>query len=99
MIMSKRDDRTREVHRFICQHWQRYGFTPTLRQIADHAGFSSNGGVLRHLDKLEKWRWIDRHHGHARTIRILKMCDEYSDACDDPNGDNPCLSPPPSRRK
>lgn len=95
MIMSYRDDRTREVHRFICQHWQRYGFTPTLRQIADHAGFKSNGGVLRHLDKLERWGWIERHHGHARTIHILKLCDE----CSDIKSDTPCLSPPPSPRR
>jgi len=80
MSMSYRDDRTREVHRFICQWRQIHGFTPTIRQIADHVGFRSNGGVLRHLDKLERWGWIERYHGQARTIHILRECND----CDDP---------------
>jgi len=69
--MPYRDNRTREIHRFICQHWQAHGFTPTLRQIADYAGFRSNSGVIRHLDKLEKWGWIERHHGQPRAVTIL----------------------------
>lgn len=94
--MPYRDNRTREVHRFICQHWQAYGFTPSLRTIAEHVGFKSNGGVLRHLDKLEKWGWIARHHGQPRALTILKMCDDCSD---DLSEDTLCLFPPSSRRR
>lgn len=94
--MPYRDNRTVEVHRYICQYWQTHGFTPSLRQIAEGVGFNSNGGVLRHLDKLEKWGWIERHHGQPRALTILKMCD----ACDlIPSESIPCLSPPSSRRQ
>lgn len=44
--------------------------------MAGELGFKSNSGILRHLDKLEKWGWIERHHGQARSIRILRKCDE-----------------------
>ncbi len=94
--MPYRDNRTREVHRFICRFAYEKGFTPTLNEIAEHEGFKSNGGVLRHLDKLERWGWIERHHGHARTIHILKMC---NDCLIQISEDIPCPSPPLSRQR
>lgn len=73
--MKYRDNRTKRIFRFICQYAHQQGFPPTLGEIARYEGFKSNSGVLRHLDKLEKWGWIERFHGHARTIRILRPCD------------------------
>lgn len=94
--MSTRDDRTKEVHRFICSYWQSYGFTPTLSEIAENVGFRSNGGVLRHLDKLEKWRWIERYHGQPRSITLLKTCD----ACQlISSSDIACLAPRSSQQR
>ena len=52
-----------------------YGYPPTLREIADETGFISNSGVIRHLDKLEQWGWIERSEGVARGIRVLQSCD------------------------
>lgn len=74
--MSYRDDRTRAIFRFLCRFELRHGFSPTLDEMAGELGFKSNSGILRHLDKLEKWGWIERHHGQARSIRILRKCDE-----------------------
>ena len=77
--MAYRDNRTRNIFRFICEYQVIHGFVPTLVEIAKHEGFSSNSGVIRHLDKLEQWGWIERHHGQARSIRILRSCDEVEE--------------------
>lgn len=70
--MRKRDDRSRRIFDFICRYTDTYGFPPTLGEIAADEGYKSNSGVIRHLDKLEKWGWIERYHGNARSIRILR---------------------------
>ena len=70
--MRKRDDRSRRIFDFICRYTEAYGFPPTLGEIAADEGYKSNSGVIRHLDKLEKWGWIERYHGNARSIRILR---------------------------
>ena len=70
--MKNRDDRSRSMFDFICRYTKQYGFPPTVVEIAASQGFKSNSGVVRHLDKLEKWGWIERYHGNARSIRILR---------------------------
>ena len=70
--MKSRDERSRAIFRFICRFYDDNGFPPTLGEIAKDQGFKSNSGVIRHLDKLEKWGWIERYHGIARSIRILR---------------------------
>ncbi len=71
--MRYRDDRSHAIFDFICRYHDEYGFPPTLDEIAKDQGFRSNSGVIRHLDKLEKWGWIERYHGNARSIRILRQ--------------------------
>ena len=73
--MKYRDNRSRRIFVFICHYTGEYGFPPTLGEIAENEGFKSNSGVIRHLDKLEKWGWIERFHGNARSIRILRSCE------------------------
>ena len=70
--MKFRDDRSRAIFDFICRFYDEFGFPPTFDQIARDQGFKSNSGVIRHLDKLEKWGWIERYHGRSRSIRILR---------------------------
>lgn len=70
--MKLRDDRSRAIFEFICRYFDKHGFPPTLGEIARDQGYRSNSGVIRHLDKLEKWGWIARYHGNARSIRILR---------------------------
>ena len=70
--MRFRDDRSRAIFDFICRYYAEYGFPPTMDEIAKDQGYKSNSGVIRHLDKLEKWGWIERYHGNARSIRILR---------------------------
>ena len=71
--MTFRDDRSRDIFNFICRYTRERGFPPTLDEIAKDQGYKSNSGVIRHLDKLEKWGWIERYHGNARSIRILRQ--------------------------
>ena len=73
--MKDRDNRSRRIFAFICRYTAEYGFPPTLCEIARDEGFKSNSGVIRHLDKLERWGWIERYHGNARSIRILRPCE------------------------
>ena len=70
--MKYRDNRSKRIFEFICRYTGEQGFPPTLGEIAASQGFKSNSGVIRHLDKLEKWGWIERFHGNARSIRILR---------------------------
>ncbi|MCY4073407.1 MAG: hypothetical protein OXG60_19115 [Chloroflexi bacterium] len=74
--MRNRDKRSKCVFDFICCYTSARGFPPTLGEIAASTGFKSNAGVIRHLDKLEKWGWISRHHGKSRSIRILRGCEQ-----------------------
>ncbi len=83
--MKYRDNRSRRIFAFICRYIAEYGFPPTLGEIAADEGFKSNSGVIRHLDKLEKWGWIERYHGNARSIRILRPCRSESAKADNPN--------------
>lgn len=72
--MTKSDKRSKGMFEFICRYAREHGFPPTMGEIAASQGFKSNSGVIRHLDKLEKWGWISRHHGIARSIHILRPC-------------------------
>lgn len=83
--MKYRDNRSRRIFAFICRYTAEYGFPPTLGEIAADEGFKSNSGVIRHLDKLEKWGWIERYHGNARSIRILRPCGNEQPIADNAN--------------
>ena len=74
--MKHRDKRSQAIFDFICRYLRNYGFPPALHEIAAATGFKSNSGVIRHLDKLEKWGWIERYHGNARSIRLLRPCEQ-----------------------
>ena len=75
MKLKYRDNRSVGIFEFICRYTNKRGFPPTLDEIAASQGFKSHSGVIRHLDKLEKWGWISRYHGNARSIRILRKCE------------------------
>ncbi len=47
------------------------GTAPTIREIADRFGYASPGSVQRHLDALEKKRYIRRREGAARGIEPI----------------------------
>lgn len=53
---------------FINEH----GFSPTTRELAKAAGYSSTAPVRFHLKNLRSLGYIDYIDGESRTITVLK---------------------------
>ncbi len=58
------------IYDFIIAFSEKYGFPPTIREIADAVGLSSPGTVSMHLKRLEEDQLIKRYTNHARAIRV-----------------------------
>lgn len=69
--MSK-NQKTIAIFQYIKDYNQEFNVMPSMSEIADATGFASTGGVLRHLDKLERWGAIERYAGQARSIVIRR---------------------------
>lgn len=65
-------DRSRQVYNFVRVYTARHGYTPKLREIANHLGITSRGVVHRYLRVLEEERFIRIEPDRARGIRLLK---------------------------
>jgi repressor LexA len=74
--------RQREIYDYIKQHIQKFGTSPTLKEIAESMNLSSLATVSEHLDALEKKGLIERVFGEARGIRILEDSDSFYDPID-----------------
>ncbi len=68
--MNDLTERQTRVFRFIESHHQRYGYPPTIREIADHIGAKWSHGIERHLQALEKKGYIKREAVKSRGIRL-----------------------------
>jgi SOS-response transcriptional repressor LexA len=66
-----KEGNTEQVFAFITLHIEQEGFAPTIREIGA-ACYLGRSSVVRHLDKLEKWGWVQRHEGKARSIVITR---------------------------
>lgn len=64
--------RQKQILDFISQYIQKYGFAPTLKEIANALGIISLPTVAEHLASMEKKGVIRRTHGWRRGIEILK---------------------------
>ena len=62
---------TEAVYAFLCRYHATHGYAPTLREIA-HGCYMSVSNVVRHLDKLEMERLIEREPSKARGIRVVR---------------------------
>jgi repressor LexA len=63
--------RQKEVLKFL-EAWRRArGFSPSVREIAAHFGIQLNA-VARHLRALERKGAIERAHGKARALAIVR---------------------------
>jgi repressor LexA len=74
--------RQREIYDYIKQHIQKFGTSPTLKEIAESMNLSSLATVSEHLDSLEKKGLIERVFGEARGIRIMEDSDSFYDPVD-----------------
>ncbi|MCX6726811.1 MAG: transcriptional repressor LexA [Candidatus Shapirobacteria bacterium] len=64
--------RQREILDFINENIGKYGYAPTLTEIADHFGLSSLATVHEHLAVLEKKGLIRRYRGAVRGIEVIE---------------------------
>lgn len=90
--MKKLTDRQREVFNFLRDYYHEHGFIPSMREIADHFGFTPRS-AMGHLEALEKKGFISREHDRPRMIRFVKdyFSLKVSAACPDSSfrtGDN-----------
>jgi SOS-response transcriptional repressor LexA len=67
------------IYCMICRYIEETGIPPTQREIAREC-FVSNGSVLRHLDRLQMWGYIQRVEGASRNIVLTGVapfrCDD-----------------------
>lgn len=72
--------RQRQIVDFIAQYIQKYGYSPTLQEIANALGVSSLATVHEHLQALQRKKVIKKYEGAVRGIELidrtfLKMTD------------------------
>ncbi len=63
--------RQKQILDFIRQYIQKFGSSPTLREIADAIGVSSLATVHEHLQALERKKVIKRYKGTIKGLEIL----------------------------
>lgn len=63
--------RQRQIVDFISQFIQKYGYSPTLQEIADSIGVSSLATVHEHLQALVKKKVIKKYEGAVRGLEII----------------------------
>jgi len=63
--------RQKQILEFINQYIQKFGYSPTLQQIADAINVNSLATVHEHLEALSKKGIIRRYKGAVRGIEIL----------------------------
>ncbi|MEK7129747.1 MAG: transcriptional repressor LexA [Patescibacteria group bacterium] len=66
--------RERQLLDFITQFIQRYGYAPTLKEIAEAVGLGSLATVHEHIDKLRIKGFIRKLDGTARGLEVV---DQY----------------------
>jgi len=63
--------RQKQILDFIKKNIDKYGYAPTLTEIAKYLGVSSLATVHEHLSVLEKKGFIRRYQGAVRGIEVL----------------------------
>lgn len=61
-----------EVYMEIKYYIEKYGFSPTIRELCEALGLKSVATVHYHLKNLKENGYIDFIYNRNRTIRILK---------------------------
>lgn len=65
--------RQKEILEIITKSINKYGYAPTLTEIADKLNLSSLATVHEHLATLEKKGFIRRYRGAVRGIEVLEQ--------------------------
>jgi repressor LexA len=83
--------RQREILDYLLVYLAMKGYPPTIREIREAFGLSSNRGIVDHLKALEKKGVIRRTRGSPRAIEIIR--DTGSDHGADPGRNGTLLYP------
>jgi len=67
---AERQEMARQVYDYIRAYIDETGWAPSLRQIA-RGCYISRSHVVRYLDLLEAWGYIEREPGLSRAIRVV----------------------------
>lgn len=67
--------RQKQIFDYIGESIEKYGYAPTLTEIAEHFGLSSLATVHEHLEVLEKKGLIRRYRGAVRGIEVVENKD------------------------
>jgi len=70
MITPPLTSRQQEVLVYLVQYTLEHLYQPTIREIVQHLGVSSNNGVYEHLKALEKKGYVVLKTGNARSRAI-----------------------------
>lgn len=65
--------RQKQILRFIKSYIEKYGYSPTLGEIADEMGVSSLATVHEHLQALAKKGVIRKFEGSVRGIEVVEI--------------------------
>lgn len=71
-------ERQEAVLKFIGEYQMAYGRSPTLREMREHFGVSSDNGILKHLKALEEKGFIEKDDT-PRGIKLLASIKEKLD--------------------
>jgi SOS-response transcriptional repressor LexA len=69
-LLPRGDKRRDQIITFIRLYRRRFGYSPTVREIAHGIGGASTGNVYWHLNILEGQGRITVRHGMGRTILL-----------------------------
>lgn len=70
--------RQKQILEFISQYIQKFGYSPTLQQIAEAIGVNSLATVHEHLQALAKKGLIRRYKGAVRGLEIISNAKNQS---------------------
>jgi len=70
--LKKLTKRQKLLLEFIIDYYNKKGYPPTLREMADFMGIKSLNGIISHLNALEKKGYIEKKNKLSRSISINK---------------------------
>ena len=71
--------RQKDILDYLRNFVEQQGYSPTLKEIADHFSLASLNGVYKHLKALEKRGYIRRLTNQARSIELIDPKPNTSD--------------------
>jgi repressor LexA len=80
MVDQKLTKRQRQILDFVTDFKRRLGYSPSYREIADNFELSSTATIHEHIKMLEDKGFIATNHNSARSIELIKMETNWTQA-------------------